>query len=108
MRKRLTPPYCRHSIMKSRNVPLENNTRIQNNRESKVNSGQIDRLGASSVSSSVFMTSVILCSVDWYLSTFRTTHWPHNKGSSRPRRLGQLQETVHSTLFLPFAHVVKF
>jgi len=35
--------------MKSLNVPRENNTRIQNNRESKAKSGQIDRLGASSV-----------------------------------------------------------
>ena len=35
--------------MESLNVPRENNTRIQNNRESKVSSGQIDHLGASSV-----------------------------------------------------------
>jgi len=49
MRKSLIPPYCRHSIMKSLNVPRFNNTRIQNNRQSKVSSGQIDRLGASSV-----------------------------------------------------------
>jgi len=35
--------------MKSLNVPRYNNTRIQNNRQSKVSSGQIDRLGASSV-----------------------------------------------------------
>jgi len=49
MRKRLTPPYCRHSIMKSLNVPRYNNTRIENKRESKVSSGQIDSLGASSV-----------------------------------------------------------
>jgi len=39
--------------MKSLNVPRYNNTRIQNNRESKVSSGQIDRLGASSVNSLV-------------------------------------------------------
>ena len=49
MRKNLTAPYCRHYIMKSQNVPRQNNTRIQRNRESKVGSGQIDRLGASSV-----------------------------------------------------------
>jgi hypothetical protein len=35
--------------MKSQNVPRWNNTRIQKNRESKVSSGQIDRLGTSSV-----------------------------------------------------------
>jgi hypothetical protein len=35
--------------MKSLNVPRQNNTRIQNNRESKVSSGQIDRLGTCSV-----------------------------------------------------------
>ena len=49
MPKSLTPPYCRHSKMKSLNVPRQNNTRIQKNRESKVRSGQIDRLGTSSV-----------------------------------------------------------
>ena len=49
MRKSLTLLYCRHSVMKSLNVPRYNSTRIQNNRESKVSSGQIDRLGASSV-----------------------------------------------------------